>query len=522
MSKMFTAKEVSMSRAFAASLLALSLFSTAYSAGKPLPAKVEEIMRQTKYQHANWGILVKDAVTQEILYEKNSNQFFLPGSTTKIFSVAALLHAYGDDYRFKTPVYADGAVKDGVLKGNLVLVGQGDLTFGGRQEIGSDEISFTKMDHIYANMLPDASVTLQDPLNALNALAKEIKEKGITRVEGDVLIDDRLFETTVLRNLVASPVMINENLIDVAISPTTVGQIAKVTWRPAVAGYTILNECTTVAKSGPLNIVFDPDQSNRVVRISGTIPEDQKEVLRTFPINDPKRFARDAFIQALIAQGIVIGGKTTQQLPSKAAYASMQPVAVWTSPPLSEYAKLILKVSHNLGANLCVLLLAAQKGETTFEEGMRLFGNFTMEEVKVPADSFVFIDGAGGDDNRLTPQAEVKLLEYVRNWPAEQFKRYYNGLPILGVDGSIADYGKDTPAVGKIYAKTGTGISVNLGSGQFFLNAQALAGYIEAKNGRLLEFMVVVNNANIPKLLDVVPIFAEVSLIAAEFYNASK
>ncbi|MBS0604320.1 MAG: D-alanyl-D-alanine carboxypeptidase/D-alanyl-D-alanine-endopeptidase [Verrucomicrobia bacterium] len=511
-----------MSPILCASLIALSLVSTAYSTVKPLPEKIEQIMKQDKYQHANWGILVKDALSKETFYEKNSNQLFLPGSTTKLFSVAALIHAYGDEYQFRTPVYAMGSLKDGVLKGNLVLVGQGDLTFGGRQEIGFDRLSYTKMDHIYANSLPHAFLTKEDPLNALNSLAKGVRDAGIVRIEGDVLIDDRLFETIELRGMLASPVMINENVFDIVIHPTTVGQPAEISWRPQVAGYALVNACKTVASSEPLEIVVTSDATGRSIRVSGTVPEDQKSVIRTFSIKDPEAFARDAFIQALMAQGIAVKVKKPGKLPAKTDYAMMQPVAIWTSPPLYEYAKLILKVSHNLGADLIPLLLAAQKGSATFDAGMLELGKFTTDVVKVSPDSFVFVDAAGGDQNRLTPEAEVKLLDYVRSWPEVQFTRYFQGLPTLGVDGSLEDFGKGTPAVGKIRAKTGTGISYNFATQQYFLTTQALAGFIEGKNGRLLEFMIAVNNGNMPKLEDIFPIFEDESQIAVEFYNSSE
>src|SRR5581483_36039 len=436
-------------------LCAFSVFSIAYGES-PIPERIEQIMHQPKYQHANWGILVKDTVTEEVLYEKNSNLIFLPGSTTKLFSTAALIEAYGDDYRFKTPVYAIGSLKDGVLRGNLVIVGQGDLTFGGRQEIGGDEIAFTNMDHIYADALPGALLTPQDPLNALNDLARQVKEKGIIRIDGNVLIDDRLFETTELRGMMVSPLLINENLIDVVIQSTDVGKSAHVSWRPQVAGYKLVNECVTVSKAEPLDISLSTDDKGKTLRITGKIPEGSPEIVRTFSVTDPKAFARDAFIQALRAQGIVITARTPANLPPQSTYASMQPIAVWTSPPLYEYTKLILKVSHNIGANLCPLLLAVKKGERTFDAGLRELGKFTMDDVKISADSFVFRDGAGGDENRLTPQAELMLLDYVRRWPKQQFERYYNGLPILGVNGSIADFGQGSPAEGKVYAKTGT------------------------------------------------------------------
>jgi serine-type D-Ala-D-Ala carboxypeptidase/endopeptidase (penicillin-binding protein 4) len=197
-------------------------------------------------------------------------------------------------------------------------------------------------------------------------------------------------------------------------------------------------------------------------------------------------------------------------------------VALWVSPPLSEYVKLVLKVSHNLGANLAPLLLAAKEGKKTFDEGMLLLGNFITKKVKLSPDSFVFIDGAGGNENRLTPQDEVALLNYMYKKSPSQFRNYFDALPILGVDGSLADFAKNTKSVGKVRAKTGTSASFNLSTNQFFLITQALGGYIEGKNGHLLAYMVVVNNGSLPTINDIFPIFEDVSLISNSLYENSQ
>ncbi len=114
------------------------------------------------------------------------------------------------------------------------------------------------------------------------------------------------------------------------------------------------------------------------------------------------------------------------------------------------------------------------------------------------------------------------LLDYVRRWPKQQFERYYNGLPILGVNGSIADFGQGSPAEGKVYAKTGTGIAFNPAAGQFFLTTMALTGFIKDKKKHLLEFMVVVNNGNMPDINDIFAIFDDECQMTIEFYNQSE
>lgn len=489
---------------------------------KELPERMLKIMQQPKYQHSTWGLYVKDAETGTELFDLNSDKLFLPASTTKIFSVEALLNAYGDGYRFKTPVFAIGKIENGKLNGNLVLVAQGDLTFGGRQN-DADTIQFTKMDHIIANVAPGVVLTKEDPLKAITDLARQIKEKGIVEINGDVLIDDRLFETVTKRDMILSPIMINENLIDFTINPGVVGQNANFVLRPHVMGYAVKNELVTAAKGEPLKIDIESDDIGRNIVLKGTVPLDEKNVIRTFSIKDPTHFARSALIEALEKQGVKVnaGDEASRKLPEKMDYQGFAPVAVWTSPPLSEYAKLILKVSHNLGADLIPLLLSVKAGKTSFDDGMLLLGEFVTERVNVSKSSFVFVDGAGGDSNRLTPKAEVMLLEYVRKQPKEQFQTFYDALPILGVDGSLEEFGKNTNAVGKARAKPGTGVSYNLSLQEFFLTTKAFAGYIEGKNGHLFEFMVVVNNAQMPEIKDVYGMFEDFAEITGIIYDSS-
>lgn len=499
----------------------LLLCSIAPLQSKEVPEKILTIMQQDKYRHANWTLFVKDLQTNEIIYDINSNNLVLPASTTKLFSVAALLNALGDDFRFKTPVYADGPITNGVLKGDLILVGQGDLTLGGRQ-IGSDKIDYTKMDHIYANTVPGAILTKEDPLFGIKNLAKQIKEKGVKEIIGNVLVDERLFEKHEARGMSLTPVIINDNLIDFTVNPTKQGDQASVIWRPQVSTYTVDNQVVTGASDSPVNLEATSDESGKKMVITGSIPANAKDVVHTIAIKNVSDFARHAFLDALRAESIVVKESTAEErLPSQEKLKSLKPIAEWTSPPLYEYAKLILKVSHNLGAELVPLLLAVHNNETTYDKGMLELGKFVTETAKISADSFVFGDAAGGDENRLTPQAEVEMLRYMHGLGGEKFTKYYEGLPILGVDGSLEDVAKNTQAKGKVYAKTGTGVSFNLATGKFFLTTQTLAGYINGKNGHLYAFMLGVNNGLMPVIEDIFAIFEDEGQIASIIYEGT-
>jgi D-alanyl-D-alanine carboxypeptidase len=94
------------------------------------------------------------------------------------------------------------------------------------------------------------------------------------------------------------------------------------------------------------------------------------------------------------------------------------------------------------------------------------------------------------------------------------FPFYFESLPILGVDGSLAEIGTDSPARGKVFAKTGTYIDQDL-----TIKAMTLAGYINAESGRQLAYALFVNNAgtftpgNTEQLINIFQDEAEISTI---------
>ena len=139
---------------------------------------------------------------------------FAPASVTKLFSCAAALVALGADSTTETVVYQRGLVVNGTLRGDLILVAAGDLTFGGRTKDG--KTVFKDKDHTYANSgLAESELTDTDPLAGLNDLAKQIKDAGITQIDGEVLIDDRLFARTRGSGSgpdAVSPIMVNDNV----------------------------------------------------------------------------------------------------------------------------------------------------------------------------------------------------------------------------------------------------------------------------------------------------------------------
>lgn len=116
--------------------------------------------------HAITGISVR-TVGGRTLAEYNADKLLLPASNMKLISTGAALHALGPDYRYETIIGHDGEVIDGVLHGNLYIVGGGDPTLGSKDSIAvSLERTFAEWERL-------------------------LKDAGIKRIEGHIVGDGR-------------------------------------------------------------------------------------------------------------------------------------------------------------------------------------------------------------------------------------------------------------------------------------------------------------------------------------------
>lgn len=468
-----------------------------------LTDRVEAVVRAAPYTDGHWGLLVVDGKTGEVVYQKNADQLFCPASVTKLFSISAALADLGADYRFKTTVVREGEIKDGgSLIGDLILVAGGDLALGGRTA-KDGTLLFEDNDHTYANGSNKGTLVPTDPRAGLEHLAKAVKEAGITSISGDVIVDDRLFDpaqSTGSGPTRVSPIVVNDNLIDVVITPSPkAGELASFKLVPSTEFAVCEARVETVEKGNPSIEVVSVGPRRFAVR--GKIPVGHRPIVKVYEVEEPAAFARTLLIEALRAQGVkvaapAIADNATSSLPTREAVAKLPPVAEYTSPPFREYAKVILKVSHNLHASTLPLLLAAKKGERSLDAGLRREGQ-VLRSLGVDADKISFGGGAGGARGDLvTPRETVNLLRAMSK--RSDFASFDAALPVLGRDGTLAQaVAADSPAKGQARAKTGTYWVVNGLNGQAVLTSKALAGYLDTASGRPLVFAFFVNQVPI-------------------------
>lgn len=482
-----------------------SLGSGQEKPAKKLAAELEAVINGPDYKHAHWGILVVDLESGKPVYELNADKLFAPASVTKLYSVAAALEVLGADHRFQTPVYRRGELDSaGNLQGDLILVASGDLTMGGRTN-KDGRIAFKDSDHTYANGNTTAELTEPNPLAGLDELSQQVAASGIKRIRGDLLIDDRLFdkaEGTGSGPGRLTPIMINDNLIDIVITPASEGAPALVKTRPDTAAFQIDAQVETVAKDKSLTIQITSPSPGRLV-VRGKMPVEHKPLVRVHEVEDAASFARTLFIEALRRRGVTIdasplAANPATRLPERGAVEKLPRVALLTSPPFAENAKLVLKVSHNLHASTLPLLIAVKNDKRTLEEGLRLQGD-RLAKIGVDVKTISFGGGAGGSRaDYTTPSATVQLLRQMAK--RADFPSYEAALPVLGVDGTLASVvTNESPAKGKVRAKTGTLSWKNTMNDSHLLTSKALAGYLTTASNRKLAFAMFVNNTHLAK-----------------------
>jgi serine-type D-Ala-D-Ala carboxypeptidase/endopeptidase (penicillin-binding protein 4) len=511
----FTRTRVVIAVAAVASMTITSSAASPAGRTSSLDPRITAIMSKPLYKYGQWGLLEINPRTGRILHARYAKQFFIPGSTAKLFSVSAAWHTLGGNHRFHTPVYAVGHRHGHTVRGNLVLVAKGDLTMGGRTKPNGN-VAYTYIDHTYANDVPGATLTPENPLAGINKIARQVRHAGIRTVRGNVVVDNRLFSSFPELDPSPTPMIINDNVIDVRTTPTRAGKPAKLFWRPKVAPYRVISKVRTVRRGGPTNIAVHASPDGTHIAVSGTIAAHAAPVLRISNIEHPAAFARTALIQALHRVGVSVAARRTGPDPARLLprnYRGDRRVAVYVSPRYWQYARLILKVSHNLGANLDICLMAVASGRHNCAGGFRPFTRF-LRHAGVSTKQVQLLDGRGGNPvDRTTPTAEAQMLEYwLHTKDAARFRR---ALPILGVDGSLAKVCRHCPARGKVFAKVGTVTGFDAINNRLAVGAETIAGYLKVGPHRYNVFFDGVNGASSPSIEGVIGILDDTARIAA-------
>jgi D-alanyl-D-alanine carboxypeptidase/D-alanyl-D-alanine-endopeptidase (penicillin-binding protein 4) len=484
---------------------------------------------------SHWGIDVTELDGAPI-YALNEGQFFQPASNAKLFTTAAAMAVLGPTKTFETRVVAKGTISQGVLKGDLELIGGGDANLSGRvfpYALVAPPPPRTKKPGVAAATTPALPAELK-PLRHLEEMADKVAALGLKVIEGDVVGDDTYFAWEpygtdwALDDLVwgygapVSALSVNDNKVKVTVTGGKRGDPPAVAMEPDVEYYTVKNRVTSGGDAKTVGM--DRAPGSKVLNLFGAIAPNGTDV-EDVAILDPAEYAATALKQMLEARGVTVKGKVRVRhwVPAEMSGAmnSMadsprpangaepatsgkvrgcpmmmgmtEPVeetvlATHTSPTLGQDVVWTNKVSQNLHAEIMLRNMGKAAGcMGTLRSGTTAVRSFLVK-AGVDKDDFVLYDGSGLSGHDLvTPRATVKLLQFAAMDPktgAAQpwFAAWKRSLPVGGMDGSLESrFTKELK--GKVFAKTGT-----LGE------TRALSGYVDCASGKTVAFSIFVGN----------------------------
>ncbi|HUL15096.1 MAG TPA: D-alanyl-D-alanine carboxypeptidase/D-alanyl-D-alanine-endopeptidase [Terriglobales bacterium] len=446
-------------------------------------AQVEKILGTAPQNKGNWGLLVADAASGEVLYQCNADKYFVPASNMKLFTTALALAKLGPDFRFHTTL--ESALQpspQGILQGPLYLVGRGDPDLSNRK---------------YPFELKEEFDGAPEKLIA--ELADALVAKGIKEITGDIVGDDSYFprerypEGWEIDDMVweygaaISAIVVDDNTGTVTLNPgMTAGAPVTADTSPATPDFAVNNQVATSAAGVKPDLTLTREPGSSLVQITGTLPAGGNPRKLVLAIQEPALHAASLLKSLLEKRGVKVDGaaRALHLPPGPVPGEARVELAEHDSIPLSESVKLINKISQNLHAEMLLRAAARQSGVWSKPEDLYKFPQDFYATAGIAADDVVQTDGSGlSRHDLITPHAAVTLLEYTEKQP--WFPAYFDSLPVAGIDGTLQDRLKNTIAEGRIHAKTG---SVE--------HVRTLSGFAELPSGRRLVFSFLSNNLN--------------------------
>lgn len=448
-----------------------------------LRARVREIVARPEFAASSLAIKVASLDTGRVMLEENAGKWMQPASNMKLYTVAAALDRLGPEYRFVTSVYAPArADASGTIRGDLVVYGRGDPSYATRFNAPNDP----------------------DYYRAIDDLATRITASGVRRVEGDLVGDESYFTGGPLPTgwewddlqwwygAEVSALTVNDNSVDLSVKPgARVGDPCRITIGPDTPVVTIVDRTKTSDRGATRELSVHRPPGQNTIEIRGTMPLDDRGLTASLAVPRPALVFVTMLRAALERRGVVFTGSVrTVDAQARAdgnplPVSTLAEIATRQSPPLSVIAAQTLKPSQNLYAELILRALgkatSANQKQTSEEAGIAAVKEF-LARAGVAPDRLVINDGSGlSRSNLVTAEATTRLLVYMNGHRAGSAFR--EALPVAGIDGTLRNRMKGTPAQNNVRAKTGT-----LGT------ATSLSGYLFSAAGERLVFSLMINN----------------------------
>ncbi|MBN8280228.1 MAG: D-alanyl-D-alanine carboxypeptidase/D-alanyl-D-alanine-endopeptidase [Gammaproteobacteria bacterium] len=427
-----------------------------------LPAPVNRILVQNKLPESAVSAFVQRVGSTEPLLAFNEDVPRNPASVMKLVTTFAALEALGPVYQWKTEVYADGRINQGVLAGDLILKGYGDPYL----------------------------VT-----ERLWLLQRELRQRGLRDIDGDIVIDNSWFAREELDpgafdgqeyrayNALPDALLVNFQAVNFTFRPDAARGRVEISTDPVLANLDIQNKMRLFrgscgsSKSGISMVVGNTAPRPRVT-FSGALASQCAEYQLLRSVLDGPAYAYGAFRGLWEEQGgRIAGGPRQGQVPD-----GKSPFLTFQSPALAEVIRSVNKYSNNVMTRQLFLTLGAEKfgPPGTVEKGARAV------EAALAARGLRFPELNAGNGAGLARESRISaasLGELLLAAHASPFQPEFSAsLSIAGLDGTTRKRFLADPVAGDMHLKTGTLNGVT-----------SIAGFVHSQSGAEYAVVMVVN-----------------------------
>ncbi|TAE58318.1 MAG: D-alanyl-D-alanine carboxypeptidase/D-alanyl-D-alanine-endopeptidase [Nostocales cyanobacterium] len=431
--------------------------STTSICSNQIQSSINNIINRPEFTRMRWGILIKPLNSEQKLYNLESEKYFIPASTNKLFTTAAALKKLGRDFKIRTSIYQDA-------EGTLRVVGRGDPSLKTAQ---------------------------------LDILSQQLYQRGIREID-QLIADDSYFQGEVVNpswqwedvqfyyGAPVNSLIVNENAAVINFVSQKIGEPLKIQWTNFLDSHNwnIQNNTITTAENQPGFVAVYRDLKGQILRIKGQLPVNAKPDITAIAVFDPADNFLRHFRGSLLKAGIKV-----KQVSVKNSGNISQEIAFLESPSLSELIKEINGNSNNLFTEAILKTLGSQQplkdNQTTVDSGLEVVKN-TLTELGVDPKSYIIVDGSGlSRKNLISPESLVQVLQIMGT--SNQGEIFRASLPVAGVSGTLKNRFLNTSAQGIVQAKTGT-----------MMGVVTLSGYVNNTNYQPLVFSIMVNQSDQP------------------------
>jgi D-alanyl-D-alanine carboxypeptidase/D-alanyl-D-alanine-endopeptidase (penicillin-binding protein 4) len=448
-----------------AALPALLLLCAGAGQAQPqtvLPESVARVLVERNLPAASFSAWAQRIGDPEPLLAFNADVPRNPASVMKLVTTFIALEALGPTYQWRTEVYADGRIAGGTLEGDLLLKGYGDPYL----------------------------VT-----ERLWLLQRELQQKGIRRIAGDLVIDNSWFareeldpgafdgQTYRAYNALPDALLVNFQAVNFIFRPDPARGRINILADPSLPNVEIRNNMRLFrggcgsAKSG-ISMVVGRQVPRPRVTFSGALASQCAEYQLLRSVLDAPAYAYGAFRGLWEEQGNELtGGMRLGQVPS-----GRTPLLVFRSPPLAEVIRSVNKFSNNVMTRQIFLTIAAEEqgAPATLVKGAQAAAavlarrNLVFPELQID-------NGAGlSRTTRITTANIGRLLLAAERSPFGA--EFAASLSLAGLDGTTGRRFRGESLAGDFRLKTGT-----------LNDVSAIAGYVRAESGARFAVAIVVN-----------------------------